>query len=116
MRDITDGSSNTVAVIERVRQVHRGYGWPETWGYTKWYDYGGTILDGGDVNRWGNTTLGGPNVTGVAWAVTTPASFHTGGIHVLLADGAVRFLSENTDIGILRNLAAIADGNVIGEW
>tara|TARA_R110002095_G_scaffold142965_1_gene123818 strand:+ start:28877 stop:29863 length:987 start_codon:yes stop_codon:yes gene_type:complete len=116
MRDITDGSSNTVAVVERVRQVRRGYGWPETWGYTKWYDYGGVVLDSGDLNLWGNTTLGGPDVAGVAWNPYSPASFHVGGIHVLLADGAVRFVSENTDITTLRNLSAIADGNPLGEW
>jgi len=116
MRDITDGSSNTVAVVERVRQVRRGNGWPETWGYTKWYDYGGVILDSGQMNRWGNTTLGGPDVMGVGWTPYSPASFHVGGIHVLLADGAVRFISENTDLTTLQNLSAISDGNPLGEF
>ena len=116
MRDVTDGTSNTVAVVERVRQVRRSNGWPETWGYTKWFDYGGVILDSGQLNRWGNTTLGGPNVRGVGWTPYSPASLHTGGIQVVLADGSVRFLGENTNLSILQNLAAISDGNVLGEW
>lgn len=43
-------------------------------------------------------------------------SFHVGGAHVCLADGSVRFISENVDSQTWLNLLAIADGNVIGEF
>lgn len=43
-------------------------------------------------------------------------SFHVGGVHVLLGDGAVRFLGDNTDALVCRRLASMNDGSVIGEW
>ena len=43
-------------------------------------------------------------------------SFHTGGAHVVLADGSVRFLSENLDALLLKALVGSQDGNVIGEF
>jgi prepilin-type processing-associated H-X9-DG protein len=41
---------------------------------------------------------------------------HTGGAQVLLADGTVRFISENIDSVTRQNLALIADGNPLGEF
>ncbi|MDB5336143.1 MAG: prepilin-type cleavage/methylation protein [Planctomycetaceae bacterium] len=43
-------------------------------------------------------------------------SMHIGGIHVLMMDGAVRFISENIYLGTFKNLADKADGNVLGEF
>ena len=43
-------------------------------------------------------------------------SRHTGGVHVLLADGSVRFVSNSVDIGIWHKLGARDDGAVIGEF
>ena len=45
-----------------------------------------------------------------------PFSWHIGGCQAVLADGSVRFLSENIDWKILKWLAASQDGNVIGEF
>ena len=44
-----------------------------------------------------------------------PFSFHVGGIHALLADGSVRFVSENIDIQNVRRFADRADGEPINE-
>lgn len=44
------------------------------------------------------------------------SSDHTGGIQVLLADGACRFVSENMDLDLLKRLANRDDGGVIGEY
>ncbi|MEZ6125738.1 MAG: DUF1559 domain-containing protein [Planctomycetaceae bacterium] len=44
------------------------------------------------------------------------SSQHEGGVQFLLCDGAVRFISENIDYGVFRNLGERADGNVIGEF
>ena len=57
--------------------------------------------------RWTNNNCG-PN--------DEPFSWHIGGCQAVLADGSVRFLSENTDWRMLKNLAASQDGNVLGEF
>lgn len=57
--------------------------------------------------RWTNNNCG-PN--------DEPFSWHIGGCQAVLADGSVRFLSENIDWRILKWLAASQDGNVIGEF
>lgn len=48
--------------------------------------------------------------------VWTARSRHEGGVHVLLGDGSVRFVSENVDFNTWQRLGARNDGNVIGEY
>jgi prepilin-type N-terminal cleavage/methylation domain-containing protein len=43
-------------------------------------------------------------------------SRHEGGVHALLTDGAVRFISENIDLGTWRNLGSMIDGKSLGEF
>lgn len=43
-------------------------------------------------------------------------SLHVGGCHFLLGDGTVRYISENIDTTIYRNLGTINDGNPIGDF
>lgn len=43
-------------------------------------------------------------------------STHTGGVHLILADGAVRFVSENINTGTWNNLGARSDGVVLGDF
>jgi prepilin-type N-terminal cleavage/methylation domain-containing protein len=45
-----------------------------------------------------------------------PFSPHVGGCHALLADGTVRFLSENTAWTIIRALATAGGGETIGDY
>ncbi|QDU36288.1 Type II secretion system protein G precursor [Maioricimonas rarisocia] len=58
--------------------------------------------------------------TGCGWydsrGVWTARSRHTGGVHALLGDGAVRFISENIDFDNWQRLGHIADGETIGEF
>ena len=49
-------------------------------------------------------------------ANTALTSFHEGGIHVVLTDGSVRFLSDNIDLNTLISLAGRNDGMVVGEY
>ena len=44
------------------------------------------------------------------------SSDHEGGAQFCLADGAVRFLSENIDQTLYENLSTMQDGNVVGEF
>jgi hypothetical protein len=43
-------------------------------------------------------------------------SYHAGGAHCVLADGAVRFVSENIDALTWRRVGGIQDGQVVGEF
>ncbi|SFJ63222.1 DUF1559 domain-containing protein [Planctomicrobium piriforme] len=48
-----------------------------------------------------------------AW---TARSRHTGGVQAVLADGSVRFVSDNVDINNWQRLGARADGGILGEF
>jgi uncharacterized protein DUF1559 len=59
------------------------------------------------------------------WFGGTPASYyndqalksqHVGGIHALMGDGTVRFLSENINLQTYKYLADKADGQTLGEF
>ena len=43
-------------------------------------------------------------------------SAHPGGIHVMLLDGSVRFISDSIDMTTYKNLADRDDGNVLGQF
>jgi prepilin-type N-terminal cleavage/methylation domain-containing protein len=66
------------------------------------------------------TPAGGP--TTCKWSTNNcgpndePFSFHVGGCHALMGDGAVRFISENIDSLTLKWLTGCQDGRVIGEF
>ena len=62
-----------------------------------------------------------------AWGIHTASSYHTGGAQVLMADGAVRFVSNNIDcgnygagspasFGTWGALGTVAGGEVTGEF
>jgi len=43
-------------------------------------------------------------------------SHHTGGAHVLLGDGSVRFAGENIDGGVWQGVGSRGKGEVLGDW
>ncbi|WP_437231195.1 H-X9-DG-CTERM domain-containing protein [Planctomicrobium sp. SH661] len=43
-------------------------------------------------------------------------SLHTGGVHSLLGDGSVRFVSNNIHLDTWRGLSSMNGGEVLGEW
>ena len=45
-----------------------------------------------------------------------PFSLHTGGVHALMCDGAVKFISENTDLQVIRRASDPTDGEPTGEF
>ena len=46
----------------------------------------------------------------------TPMSQHTGGVMVLMADGAVRFVSDNVDSRIWWAVGSRGEGDIVGEF
>lgn len=140
IRDITDGTSNTIAMSEHVRanyapatsnasrnrvegvamgqaprtnpgacmSLASGSGWVSG---TSVKGRHGTSLWDGQAERCAFNTILPPNAPSCAegtnvnadstHAALAPSSMHTGGVHALMADGAVRFISSNIDTGNL---------------
>ncbi len=127
IRDVTDGTSNTIMVGERsYEKDHARCGRKQTNGAgTMYISAASNMLN--HANRGGNGALGTPG-NGINWDSTIAdcgnlwnakahfASHHTGGAQFTLADGAVRFISENVDLTTYRRLGSKDDGNVIGEY
>ena len=112
VRDVKDGMSNSVAVCETTREVYDGE--TSSWACVHHYGLGVTLDKSRGINNLSWST--NPRIPGNLGQAGDAGSAHMGGVHVLLADGAVRFLNENTDLTLCRNLAHISDGNAIGEF
>ena len=113
IRDIIDGSSNTLAFCEVVSQGAGKYAPPA------WIAYGDGIGTVNGINAPWQTNNGQLPLTHNMYngdAFSGPASFHEGGCHFTLADGSVRFLSENMSQTVLSNLTTRAGSEVVGEF
>lgn len=119
-RDVTDGTSNVVAMSETTLEVDDG----RTASWSCVHHVGGGINfsnpPNGTINNWRCCTWRvpanaqfQPNRLG-EWG--SPGSTHTGGLNVVLGDGSVRFLTENLDTVVRQRLGYIADGKGVGEF
>lgn len=132
MRDVTDGTSNTIIVAEQsglvnntdMRANYYG-GWlginqgtfrkPSTVsGSDDYWGAGTTSLRYPINSSWKSGAPGGANNPYDGSTIIN--SFHTGGIHVALTDGSIRFISENLDFTLLTLLCVRNDGQVVGEF
>ncbi len=119
MRDIVDGTSNAIAVAESTLELEQ-HNW-KTWSSSGWFTTGAHLqsflrpLNERRCCSWSN----------FGTASTSPAklsdggfsgSMHAGGLHILMGDGSVRFLSDTVDFSIRRDLSSISDGRVVGEF
>lgn len=126
---ITDGTSNSIAVGESWGgerwKVHSSFGpWGLTGTHTCCHLYTpsassstltlATIVQNGyDKEFMINASYYPNDRRQYAWGY---GSGHAGGTHVVLADGSVRFLSENMDVLTFWRLTYIHDGDVVGEF
>jgi prepilin-type N-terminal cleavage/methylation domain-containing protein/prepilin-type processing-associated H-X9-DG protein len=122
-RDVSDGLSNTVMVAETCLDVYDGV--TESWACNQHVGAGiqfafppnGT----GTINQWLCCSWASPaytssNVPGKLGEWGSPGSVHPGGMHVLLGDGSVRFISQNLNVVTQQNLGRIADSGIIGDF
>lgn len=57
-----------------------------------------------------------PNADGDRRAFNIAASLHPGGATVAFGDGSVHFLSDNISLDVFKNVCAMSDGAVTGEF
>jgi len=113
MRDMTDGSSNAAMIAETTREVRNGHG--TGLGY-RGHVMVGIWLSEYSINNWNAYWTTPAIIPGSLASWAYPGSTHIGGMHVLLGDGAVRFLSENMDSTTRTRLGYISDGQPMGEF
>ena len=113
LTDIKDGTSNTVAVSEGTFDMYNGI--RSAWAYRNWVHTGIDIASA-RLNQWDFYGYNVPPRPGVLGSWQFAGSTHTGGLHFLMGDGAVRFVSENIDTSTVSKLARISDGGVLGEF
>jgi len=111
LRDITDGPSNTMLVMEVQTELATGMpGGDRKYNFSNGGD-GNPPVDSSEYII--GTETNDPINSGNDEAV---GSFHEGGVHVLLGDGVVKFISENMDFTLFRRLSTRAGGEVIGDF
>ena len=117
---ITDGTSNTIAFLEirpYCTQDDHGYrGWADS--RAMWYATTGPINFPTCPGENGVPSTGGSGChSDISWNTSMAAkSLHPGGAHFCLADGSVRFLSENIDHALYQALGDRRDNVPIGNY
>jgi hypothetical protein len=114
MADVTDGTSTTAAIVESTFDVYNGR--CSAWGYRGWVMTGNDIGSTRGVNNWTYTPTPNPPITpkiGRLGSWGDPGSLHPGGCMIGLADGAVRFIQQETDLVTRERIAAMGDGNAV---
>lgn len=127
MADVSDGLSNTIFVAEdsgRDERMQPGHVYTDPLDgqrrrFWRWAEPDNAIGVSKGINN-NRNPQGGP--TSCSWTTNNCGpfeeifSFHTGGAHVLLGDGSVRFVSDSLDLGTLRALVTRNESEVVGEF
>ena len=130
MRDVMDGTTNTLCFGERAHRDEAFNAWAAANNRTTMDGYGfwapstglpgvGDVTLGTDqkINYRHPTTGTIPNQNSYEDArVSAFGSEHVGGVHVTLCDGSARFISQNLDRGVWTALGTRAKAEVVGEF
>lgn len=130
MNSVTDGTSNTIMGSEvMIRGAsNTNSGWGEGGGYwgggegggfgfTTQYPPNSTVTDQVyqcKSNNWPNAPC--QNMGVYTTQRILARSYHVGGVHALMADGAVRFISNNIDTTVFQNLGTRNGGEVVNDF
>ncbi|MHC4875771.1 MAG: DUF1559 family PulG-like putative transporter [Planctomycetota bacterium] len=104
LRDVTDGTANTLFVGERGIPQDRVWGW--------------LLCGGEECEQYIATDRGlspGANAPWMTGIVERFWSWHDGGAHFTLVDGSVRFLSNSLDLKVLKAISTRDGGEDVGE-
>lgn len=112
-RDVRDGTSNTVAMIEQCRDKYNGS--VSGWSHRGWVNPG-VDLAWYPINRWDYNGVPGTYMYGRLGQWATAGSLHPLTCHALMADGTVRLLSQNIDSIVRQRLSTMADNQLLGEF
>jgi len=114
-RDITDGTSNTIAIGESAYAGRDGTDWPTWIGATNADE---PVLFKTEAPSVINGRIASMNLAGSATAVDDDCavSYHPGGAQFVFADASTHFLSETINFNTYENLGSRNDGNVLGEY
>lgn len=123
IRDVQDGTSNVWMVFERSTRPRPPAG-PGGDAITMGGNWVGVSAPGCNNNNYNwnavtgyiQPTYGEINGSASRFDCRQPDSFHSGGIHVLIADGSVRFVSQNISLLQAQQLVQRQDGAVVGEY
>ena len=99
IRDITDGTSNTFMLGERNAE---GLNWGGAFSSNFPIAFTGQRPNSPTMNK---TSTGDYRANGGF------SSFHVGGVHMLMCDGAVKYVSNNIDFATFCRVGDKADGN-----
>lgn len=123
---ITDGSSNTLFVVEGALIDGSDLGWMSGTRATLRNGVTQSSVGGGqqlvthlsEVNGSGLNNLRQQmsNLNQGKEVVGGSSSYHVGGCHVGLGDGSVRFISQNISAKVMRNLCNRADGEMLESF
>ncbi len=142
LRDVTDGLSNTIAIAESAgrpavwqkgkqlgglptNRVNAG-GWSRPASDIMYYTSlanGSGLLGTAAFNTTNGQDIGSAGYPATAGGITfgvhgssVPYSFHVGGAHFTMGDGAVRFVNENINVNTFVSLLTPKGGEVIGDF
>ncbi|SIO56843.1 prepilin-type N-terminal cleavage/methylation domain-containing protein/prepilin-type processing-associated H-X9-DG domain-containing protein [Singulisphaera sp. GP187] len=131
VRNVIDGTSNTVAVSELITGPDqtsdpRGL-WSNDWGVqythlrapnTPIPDAIWSVIANAPYNWCTNTKKGAPcNGAAACWSteIYSARSVHPGGVNATMADGSVRFFKNSISLGIWQAVASINAGEVVSS-
>ena len=105
MRDVSDGTSNTVFLGEH--RTNAALDWHSTWV---------GVVAGGEEAIARVLAVSDHTPNHPSLHIDDFSSPHTGGVHLLFGDGRVRFITQNIDTNLFRAMSTRAGGEIMGDY